>query len=134
MVYGHLYRKQLSNSLDTIKKWWINKYRIEGLIALKSLLNCTMTNENFRSINQPIYIGYYYKNENEKDKIISIPRIKEVFNLLSTPIDKKRLVALKDVSGHCMASCYYSSEKQLNIVRKESFNFLENVLNLKPVK
>ncbi|MCH2023909.1 MAG: alpha/beta hydrolase [Saprospiraceae bacterium] len=132
IVLSSKYRSFEAN--DTIKKWWINKYRIEGLIALKSLLNCTMTNENFRSINQPIYIGYYYKNENEKDKIISIPRIKEVFNLLSTPIDKKRLVALKDVSGHCMASCYHSSEKQLNIVRKESFNFLENVLNLKPVK
>jgi len=115
---------------DTIKKWWINEYRIEGLVTLKSLLIHTMTDDIFKAITQPVYMSYYYKNEEEKDKIISIPRVKETFELLQTPADKKRLVALPNVSGHCMASGFYSNEEQLNVVRKETFDFIETTLNL----
>lgn len=113
---------------DTIKKWWINDYRIEGVVALKSLLEYTMTDEIFKAIKQPVCMAYYYKNENEQDDIISIPRLKEVFEILSTPPDKKRLVALPDVSGHCMASQFFSNEMQLDVVRKESFSFMDEVL------
>ncbi|MDC0230854.1 alpha/beta hydrolase [Aureispira] len=131
LVFGSKYRSFDAN--DTIKKWWINKYRIEGVITLKSLIKHTMTNEIFRSINQPVYLSYHYKNENEKDKLISIPRIIEAFDLFSTPNTKKRLVALGDVSGHCMASRFHSTEKQLDIVRKECYSFIENVLQISPL-
>lgn len=115
---------------DTIKKWWINYYRIEGVVALKSLLEYTMTDDIFKAITQPVYMAYHYKNDTLKDDIISIPRMKEVFGLLSTPANKKRLVALPDVSGHCMASQFFSNELELDIVRKESFSFIEEVLQI----
>jgi pimeloyl-ACP methyl ester carboxylesterase len=118
---------------DTIKKWWINEYRIEGLITLKSLLIHTMTDDIFKAITQPVYMSYYYKNEVKKDQIISIPRVKETFELLETPAHKKRLVALPNVSGHCMASGFYSNEDELDVVRKETFDFIETVLNLAAV-
>lgn len=119
---------------ENVKKWWINHYRIEGVVCLKSLVQNTMTDDIFKAIDQPVYMSYYYKNEEESDQIISIPKVKEAFESLATPKDKKRLVALSDVSGHCMASQFYSTEEQLDVVRKETFNFLEDALNLSPIQ
>ena len=119
---------------DTIKKWWINHYRIEGLITLKSLLNTTMTDDIFASITQPVYLSYYYKNEEEKDQIISIERLKEVYELLGTPKEKKRLRALSGVSGHCMGSSYYSTEAELDILRQETFDFIDEIIGLSAKK
>lgn len=117
---------------EEVKKWWINHYRIEGVVALKSLVQNTMTDAIFKSIKQPVYFAYYYKSETEKDDLISISRIQEAFDLLATPAAQKRIAALADVSGHCMVSKFHSTNEQLEVIRKGSFDFLEEVMGLVP--
>ena len=51
-----------------VRQYWQSKYRLEALVAVKSLLSHTMTNETFLSIHQPVFVGYYFKNEDEQDK------------------------------------------------------------------
>ena len=41
------------------EQYWTTKYRIEGVLALRDLMNQTMTDENFGKVTQPFYLGYY---------------------------------------------------------------------------
>ena len=129
---GSKYRSFAADS--TIQKWWIHRYRIEGLVSLKSLLQQTMTNTVFKQINQPVLMAYYYKNDTIKDNIISIEKGKAAFEALASPADKKELHLLDNVSGHCMASQYYANPQQLDTLRLLTEQFLEKNLHLKTAK
>jgi len=115
---------------EDVKKYWTTTYRLEGLIALKQLLQETMTKETFEKVRQPTFIGYYYKNEAEQDNVISISKINEMQVLLGTSKEEKRVVAFPDVGNHAINSKYYS--KDLNSVRSETIAFLEEVMGLIP--
>ena len=117
---------------EEVKKYWNNYYRIEGLISLKALIKATMKKEVFQKITQPVFIGYYYKNEDEQDDIISVERIRELGAELGTPDQEKQIVAFPNVGEHVMASKYYS--KDLESVRQATFNFMDNVLGFQLTK
>jgi esterase/lipase len=99
--------------------FWTTTYRIEGLIALQDLIEQTMTDETFKKVKTPTFIGYYYKNEEEKDNIISIDKIKTAFDLFQTPDDKKVLVPFSEVGGHVITNVFQKGG--LDDVRKATF-------------
>ncbi len=111
--------------------YWTDRYRIEGLLALIYLVNETMTDEVFEKIDIPYFIGYYYKNKDEQDKIISIKRIKEFDNLTQTPNDQKEVKAFSNAEAHVICSPFMS--KDLEGVRQATFDFAEGVLGLERV-
>ncbi|MEZ5008505.1 MAG: alpha/beta hydrolase [Chitinophagales bacterium] len=113
---------------DEAKKYWTHRYRLEGLVALKSLLKATMKESTFQAIKQPVFAGYYYKNEDEKDDIVSIDRINEMFEQLGTPDKLKRKVAFANANTHVINSKLMSEE--IERVRQETFKFCEEVLGL----
>lgn len=115
---------------DEAEPYWTTEYRTEGLVALKYLLHETMTDANFKKIDIPYLIGYYYKNEEEMDKIISIERLKEFSELSQTPDAEKRVIAFPDVGAHVICSPFMS--KDLEGVVRETDLFAEEVLQLKP--
>lgn len=113
-----------------IKKYWTTTYRLEGLIALKQLLKATMTTETFQSIHQPTFVGYYYKNEEEQDKVISIPKMLKMSEQLATPNDQKIVVPFPNVGFHGLNSKYRSQD--LESVRTETIIFFEETIGLIP--
>ena len=66
-------------------KYWTTTYRTEGLIALQSLLDQTMTTEVFGKVTQPMFVGYYHKNEEENDPTISTDAIQDFIKSVATP-------------------------------------------------
>ena len=112
-------------------KYWTTRYRVEALVALKALVAATMTPETFASVNQPVFLGYYYKNETEQDQTVSVPRMLEMFDQLATPAANKRKVAFPNVADHVIASEITSKDRES--VRDETFRFAEEVLGLVPV-
>ncbi len=109
--------------------YWTKKYKIEGLIALKSLFSATMTAENFAQIKQPIFLGYYYKDEENQDKVVSVEAMQTMFAQLGTPENLKRKVAFPNANNHVIAS--YMKSDDVESVEKETFKFAEEVLGLK---
>ncbi len=128
-VFGGNFREFEAN--DEVKKYWVHRYRLEGVIALKLLVKATMKEETFRNITQPLFVGYYYKNEEEQDKAISIARILEMYEQLGTPADKKEKIAFSTVGAHVLASKYWS--KDLDTVRHSTFRFIEEKMGIAPV-
>lgn len=111
-------------------KFWYGKYRIEAIVQLKALIQASMTANTFKKINQPFFIGYYYKNEDEQDKTVSVKRMLEMFDETATPVNQKVKKAFPDAKNHSIGSKFFN--KNYFKVRDEVFLFTENVLNIKP--
>ncbi|MFK7950342.1 MAG: alpha/beta hydrolase [Saprospiraceae bacterium] len=112
--------------------YWTTTYRIEGLVALQDLIEQTMTNATFEKIDSPIFVGHYYKNEEEKDNIVSIDRMKEFYELIQTPKDKKRIVPFAEVGGHVITNQYQKGG--LEDVREATYTFAEEVLGMTKIE
>ena len=110
--------------------YWTMDYRLEGIIALKALIEETMYPDIFKKIKQPLFVGYYYKDEENRDKTVSIPAMKTFFEEINTPADKKVIHAFPN-GAHVMLSPLQS--RNLDAVRKEIFGFAENILGLKEI-
>ena len=84
--------------------YWNDAYHIKGLVSLKTLINQTMTKETFKGIDQPLYIGYYYRDEINQDQVVSILRMYDFFNQVSTPPGQKKMIAFPDAKRHVITS------------------------------
>ncbi len=105
--------------------YWTTTYRIEGLIALQDLIEQTMTDETFKKIDIPSFIGYYYKNEEEKDNIVSTIRMNEAYKLFQTEEGKKAIVPFAEVGGHVITNQFQKGG--LEDVRKATFEYWESL-------
>ncbi len=132
-----LFRKMMGGDYRTweasteAQKYWTTKNRIEGAIALRSLLDQTMTDETFAKINIPVFVGYYYKNSKSFDNIISIDAIKDFGKKIKTPEDQKVIIPISTGRGHVITSIYMNPEWEA--VQRKIFRFGEDVLGLKPL-
>jgi len=114
------------------QKYWQSSYRIEGVVNLQSLVENTMINSTFEKVHQPLFLGYYYKNEIENDPTVSVSAMLQMFEQVSTPPDLKREHAFPEVGVHPLASGIKS--KNIEAVRSETYKFAEEILNLKPIQ
>jgi pimeloyl-ACP methyl ester carboxylesterase len=114
------------------KPYWTHKYRIEALIALKNLLATTMNSEVFKKITQPVFLGYYYENEDRQDKTVSVKKMLYMFRHLGTDPQKKWKRSFPSAGVHSISSRFTS--KSWRHLRDESFHFAEKVLGLEPIE
>ncbi|UII34035.1 alpha/beta hydrolase [Fulvivirga ulvae] len=113
------------------EKYWTNGYRLEALTHLEELIEETMNEETFASVTQPVFLGYYYKNDSAQDHTVLVPAMLEMYDQLGTPESLKRKVAFPNVNHHVIGS--YLTSEDLESVRQETFRYIEEVLKLKSV-
>lgn len=114
------------------QQYWYTNYRIEGIITLKSMIDETMTEDNFSKINDPIYLSFYYKDEDHQDNVVSVKRMKEMFEQVSTPPALKKEVAHADAGTHIIGSDLFN--QNLASVWTPLVRYCEDVLHLTPVQ
>lgn len=127
-VMGSEYRQYEAS--EEFKRYWQTKYRIEGLMTVRSLIDHTMIEETFSRIKQPVFVGGYYKDEEHQDKVVSVAAMRKMMPLLGTPEEQKVMVEFPEVGAHVMASPIRS--KDVESVLEETFKFAEEVVGLKP--
>ena len=113
------------------QQYWNTKYRLEATVQLEELLETTMSQENFAKVKQPVLVLYYYKNEQEQDPVVSVAAMKAMFLQINTAEEKKKMIPVPNSANHVMASPIQS--KDIITVQKETAQFLQNVLQLKPI-
>ena len=116
---------------ESAQNYWYTRYRIEGLIALKSMIDATMQESNFKKINTPVLLTYYFKDEAHQDSVVSVPRMKEMFQQLGTTPDQKREVALPDAGTHMIGCDIFNPH--LESLWQPMTKYCEEVLKLSPV-
>ena len=99
IVEGGKYHSWTAN--EDVQQFWSTTYRNEAIIDLRQLLDATMIEETFNNVKQPVLVLYYYKSEDEQDKTVSIPAMKEMFELLGTSPDKKRMLPVPNAGTSC---------------------------------
>ena len=119
----------LPDSVRTkLDQYWTGKYRVEGVVALQGLIDQTMKAEYFEQIEQPYFVGYYYKNDTAQDMTVSVSAMLEFDKVTKTPSKFKRLVAFPEAGSHVINSDLTS--KQFENVTAETFKYFEEVLGL----
>ena len=114
------------------QQYWYTHYRIEGIITLKAIIDETMNRENFHKINDPLFMAYYYMDDDHQDHVVSVQRMREMFAQVSTPLELKKAVALQDAGTHIIGSDLFN--EHLASVWTPLVSYCEEVLHLVPVK
>jgi esterase/lipase len=120
--------KKFEYESKTHANYWQLDYRIEALIALQNLVSNTMKQEVFSRIKCPVFLGYYYKNEMEQDKTVSVPEMLKMFDELGTAESLKEKIPFPDAGAHVIAS--YIRSKDWQSVEKETDIFLTQKVKL----
>ncbi len=113
------------------KQYWSHVYFIQGYTALSVLVEETMTEATFKKVKMPVFLGYYYKNEEEQDDVVSVAAMLEMYDALGTPDSLKRKEAFPEAGNHVIASYIRSSDWE-NVL-KATDRFLSEVMHLKPM-
>lgn len=114
------------------KQYWSNLYYLEGYIALAGLVENTMTEETFKKVNCPVFLGYYYKNEEEQDDVVSVEAMLQMFEQLGTAEEKKLKVAFPEAGNHVISS-YIRSQDWIGVYH-ETDDFMQKIFGFSPKK
>jgi hypothetical protein len=120
--------KKFESESEAHANYWELHYRIEALVALQNLISHTMSPEVFSKIKCPVFLAYYYKNENEHDKTVSVPAMLKMFDELRTPSGLKQKMAFPEAGAHVIAS--YIRSKDWQGVERETDKFLTEIVKL----
>ena len=111
------------------KNYWTTRYRLEPTIELQKLIETGMQKEIFEKITAPVFMGYYYKNEDEKDEVVSIPAMLRMYDQLGTPKEKKQKMTFPEAGDHVIISRLTThNHYQAELAALE---FLQKQLNIK---
>jgi len=114
-----------------VQKYWQSAYRIEAVAYLQSLVENTMTVETFAKVKQPVFLGYYYKDEENQDHTVKVAAELRMFDQIATPDELKMKYAFADAGVHPIASDIKS--KDIAGVERETFKFAEEILKIEKV-
>ena len=89
-----------------LSQYWSGNYHIDGLKALQGLIDQSMTEESFKKIDTPIFMGYYYKNEQEQDHVVRVDAMLEFYDAVNTSADQKHKTAFANAGDHVISSKY----------------------------
>ena len=129
MIEGE--RRHLDHLNGEKRNYWTTTYHIKGVIALQDLIDKTMTPEVFQKVEQPLFLGYYYKNEEEQDDVVSVPAMKAFLEQVQTPPEQRVDHAFPNAGHHVICSRFQS--KAIPEVIESTGKFLEGVLGMAPV-
>ncbi|MBW2063689.1 MAG: alpha/beta hydrolase [Deltaproteobacteria bacterium] len=126
LVKGGLYND--SGDRDpVVKRYWYTRYRLEGAVALQVLLESAMTDDTFKRVTCPVFMGYYYRDEENQDPVVKVSSMLEMFEKLGTPPRYKLKIAFPGAGVHVIACAYRS--KAYRKVADSSGAFLANLLS-----
>lgn len=109
-------------------QYWLTRYHTNGLLTLQTMMDTYMTPDEFANVKQPMFMGYYYKDEENQDKVVSVAAMLEMFGQINTPANLKRKVAFPNSGDHVIASHFTSTD--LAGVESETQKFMQEVLKL----
>ena len=131
-VYDGKYRVTSTDSTSQDCKYWYCKYRLEATVYLQQLVDKTMAKETYQQVTAPVFLGYYYKDDENQDSVVKVDAMLKMFDQLGTPVERKEKVAFPDAGDHVIG-CELTSGSVDDVIR-ETLKFGEEILRLKPAK
>ncbi len=107
-------------------KYWSTSYHIDGYEALIKMLLSTATQETFTKVKAPTFVGYFYKNEEEQDQVVSVLALLKMYDQLGTPNNKKIKVAFPEAGNHVIACDLRSNDWKG--VYNQTVSFIDTII------
>lgn len=82
-------------------EYWYLDYRIEATVYLQQLVNEGMNEYTYSKVKCPVFLGYYYLDEDHQDQTVSVDAMHVMFDQLGS--DKKVKMAFPDAGRHTIA-------------------------------
>jgi esterase/lipase len=130
--FGGKYRVTSTDFQSDKCNYWYCKYRAEGTVYLQQLMDVTMDKATFSKVKCPLFVGYYYKDEQNQDEVVDVQAALKMYEEVGTPKDQKRSVAFPNAGEHVIA-CKLTS-KSVAEVAKATYDFSESILKMVPVR
>lgn len=131
-VMGGKYRISEDDPESEDCKYWNCKYRVEALVYLQQLLDATMTKETFGRVSVPVFLAYYYKDDENQDNTVSVDAMLDMFKELGTLPNQKVKKAFPEAGDHVIA-CELTSGSVEEVIA-ETIRFGEGILGLSPTR
>lgn len=109
-------------------KYWSEEYHVNAYSSLAVLLRSKMTQQTFSKVKQPLFMGYYYQDEENQDKVVSVPAMLEMYERLGTPESLKKKQAFPASADHVIGSSITSGDWEG--VLNASIDFLEKTVKI----
>lgn len=109
---------------DSVAAFWSEYYHLDAYFSLFSMINATMQTDVYEKVECPVFMAYYYKDEDNQDEVVSVAAMKEMFDQLAT--ENKKAIAFPNSGNHVIASDLRSMDWVG--VRDSSWVFLNSVL------
>ena len=113
-------------------KYWICKQRMESLVYLQQLLEATMTKETYSKVKAPVFMAYYYKDEEHQDPTVRVDAMLKMFDQLKTPDSEKQKQAFPEAGTHVIGCKLFSGAWKE--VEEASYRFAEEKMKINRVK
>ncbi len=107
------------------RAYWSEEYHANGFESLAIVMYSEMNKETFAQVKQPVFMGYYFKNEKEKDMVVSVAKMQEMFGQLGTAPALKKEMPFPKTGDHVIASSITSKDWQT--VLFQTIDYLEKV-------
>ncbi|WP_430971978.1 alpha/beta hydrolase [Sunxiuqinia rutila] len=127
---GGKYRVVNDNPAHEECKHWNCSYRVEAMVYLQQLVKNTMHKKLFQRISQPVFLGYYYQDEEHQDEIVRVDAMLKMYEQLGTPSALKRKQAF-NAQAHVIG-CEAFSKAQPE-VEQACIQFATEVLKMQAV-
>jgi len=130
---GYLMEKAMTNEYGVLEspregdkaRYWSEAYHVNAYSSLAVLLRSKMTPKTFNKLTQPLFLGYYYQDEENQDKVVSVPAMLEMYEELGTQEGLKQKQAFPATGDHVIGSSITSGDWEG--VLEASIEFLEEV-------
>lgn len=130
-VTGSKYRITEEDFESKECQYWNCKYRLEAVVYLQQLVEATMKKSTYKNVTAPVFLGYYYKDEENQDETVRVDAMLKMFDQLGTIPSKKVKEAFPDAGDHVIA-CELTSGCVDEVIA-ETIKFGENVMGFAPV-
>ncbi|MDY6868907.1 MAG: alpha/beta hydrolase [Chloroflexota bacterium] len=130
-IPGGQYLLKSDTSSKAENEIWYHTYALNGALALGAFIQEWMKTSTFRSVNAPLFTGFYYKNQREQDKVVSVKAIKKMFREVGTSKPKKKLKNYPEAGTHVISSGLIS--KSIPDITNDTIQFLsKNLVDIPP--
>ncbi len=110
--------------------YWGADVQLDGYRSLAELTRGELLPEQFARVTTPLFLGYYYHDEQHQDPTVSVASMLDMYTELGTPPALKRKQDFPDAGAHVIASPLRS--KASDAVYQASRDFLQQVIGLTP--
>ena len=130
-VYKGNYSVTNTNLASEGCRYWNCKYRLEAIVYLQQLVEATMTKETFAKVDKPVFLAYYYKDEEHQDPTVKVDAMLKMYDQLKTPLSEKQKQAFPEAGTHVIGCKLYSGAWKE--VEAASYKFAEEKLGMEEV-